>query len=172
MLSKRAKYGLRALLALAQDHGQGRVLVGSLAAQEAIPRKFLELILLDLKRHGILHSKKGRGGGYALTRPPGDVSLGQVIRILDGPLAPLPCVSQTAYAKCEECIDEATCGIRLVMKEVRDSTARILDGTSLADVWDRVSRIPRSLTRTSGPPKTRPVPLRSLAKVTRRSRSK
>jgi Rrf2 family protein len=112
--------------------------ISALSDHEGIPQKFLELILLDLKRHGILQSKKGRGGGYALARSPRDVSLGQIIRILDGPLAPLPCVSHTAYVKCEECVDETTCGIRTVMKEVRDSTARILDGTSLADVLARV----------------------------------
>lgn len=141
MLSKRAKYGLRAVLALAREHGQGPMLISALSEDERIPQKFLELILLDLKRQGILRSKKGRGGGYSLARSPGDVSLGQVIRILDGPLAPLPCVSQTAYVRCEECDDETTCGIRTVMKEVRDSTARILDGTTVADVLTRVERL-------------------------------
>lgn len=117
------------------------MLISALSEDERIPQKFLELILLDLKRQGILRSKKGRGGGYSLARSPGDVSLGQVIRILDGPLAPLPCVSQTAYVRCEECDDETTCGIRTVMKEVRDSTARILDGTTVADVLTRVERL-------------------------------
>lgn len=143
MLSKRAKYGLRALLALAREHGQGPVLISTLSDGERIPRKFLELILLDLKRHGIVQSKKGKGGGYYLARTPQDVALGQVIRTLDGPLAPLPCVSQTAYVRCEECADETTCGIRTVMKEVRDSMARILDGTSLADVLARVEDLRR-----------------------------
>jgi Rrf2 family protein len=138
MLSKKAKYGLRALLALSREYGEGPVLVADLALRERIPRKFLELILLELKNHGILTSRRGRGGGYALGKPPDMVSLGQVIRILDGPLAPLPCVSQTAYQRCVECPDELTCGIRLVMKDVRDATARILDGTSLSQVLTRV----------------------------------
>jgi Rrf2 family protein len=112
--------------------------VADLAARERIPQKFLELILLDLKNHGLLHSRRGRGGGYLLGKPPDAVALGQIIRILDGPLAPLPCVSQTAYRRCEECPDELTCGIRLVMKDVRDATARILDGTTLAQVLARV----------------------------------
>lgn len=138
MLSKKTKYGLRALLALAQKWNQGPVLIADLANQEKIPKKFLELILLELKNKGILHSKKGKGGGYFLGKKPEEVSLGAVIRALEGPLAPLPCVSQTAHRRCEECTDERTCGIRSVMKAVRDSTAAILDGTSLADVLYRV----------------------------------
>jgi Rrf2 family protein len=137
MLSMKAKYGLRAMVALAREHGQGPVLIADLATSETIPRKFLELILLDLKRTGILESKKGRGGGYNLSRPPSLISLGEIIRALDGPIALLPCVSQTAYKRCEECVDELTCGIRLVMKEVRDSTAAIFDGTTLEDLLNR-----------------------------------
>jgi Rrf2 family protein len=141
MLSMKAKYGLRAMVALARDHGKGPILIADLAASETIPRKFLELILLDLKRKGILESKKGRGGGYNLRRPPSLVSVGDIIRALDGPIALLPCVSQTAYKRCEECVDELTCGIRLVMKEVRDSTAAIFDGTTLEDLLNRSRQI-------------------------------
>ena len=141
MLSKKAKYGLRALLFLAKEHGQGPVLISEISQREGIPKKFLELILLDLKNQGVLQSKKGKGGGYFLAKAPQVVTLGHVIRALDGPLAPLPCVSQTAYVKCEECKDEMTCGIRIVMKEVRDATAKILDGTTLAEVLERVERI-------------------------------
>jgi Rrf2 family protein len=137
MLSMKAKYGLRAMVGLAKHHGKGPVLIAELAASETIPRKFLELILLDLKRTGILESKKGRGGGYNLSRPPSLISLGEIIRALDGPIALLPCVSQTAYKRCEECVDELTCGIRLVMKDVRDSTAAIFDGTTLEDLLNR-----------------------------------
>lgn len=147
MLSKKAKYGLRALLLLAREHGKGPVLIADLARSESIPKKFLELILLDLKNHGVLQSKKGKGGGYSLGKVPEAISLGHVIRVLDGPLAPIPCVSQTAYLKCEECKDETTCGIRIVMKEVRDATARILDGTSLADVLNRVARLSKGQKR-------------------------
>jgi len=141
MLSMKAKYGLRAMVALAREHGSGPVLIADLATSEAIPRKFLELILLDLKRKGILESKKGRGGGYNLSRSPSSISLGEIIRALDGPIALLPCVSQTAYKRCEECVDELTCGIRLVMKEVRDSTAAIFDGTTLEDLLNRSREI-------------------------------
>ena len=140
MLSQKAKYALRALLLLAKEYDRGPIQISDIAQTEGIPKKFLELILLDLKKHGILHSKKGVGGGYFLGKPPEAISLGQVIRILDGPLAPLPCVSQTAYLKCEECEDETTCGIRMVMKDVRDATAGILDGTSLADVLKRIEK--------------------------------
>lgn len=134
MLSKKAKYALQALVRLTQAAPHAPILISELAHQENIPKKFLEAILLDLKRHGILQSKKGKGGGYFLGKPPEAIAMGQVIRILDGPLAPLPCVSQTAYMKCLECRDEKTCHIRIVMQEVRDATAQILDGTSLADM--------------------------------------
>ena len=137
MLSMKAKYGLLASVALAREHGKGPVLIADLAAAETIPRKFLELILLDLKRKGILESKKGRGGGYNLSRHPSLISVGEIIRSLEGPIALLPCVSQTAYKRCEECVDELTCGIRLVMKDVRDSTAAIFDGTTLEDLLNR-----------------------------------
>ena len=137
MLSMKAKYGLRALTFLAKEYGNGPVLIVDLARHERIPHKFLEIILLDLKRKGILQSKKGKGGGYLLNRPPSATSVGEVVRALDGPLALLPCVSQTAYRRCDECPDEETCGIRSVMKEVRDSTARILDGTTLADILEK-----------------------------------
>jgi len=123
---------------LAKEYGQGPVLISDIANREALPRKFLELILLELRNHGILGSKKGKGGGYFLARRPELVHLGEVLRVLEGPLAPLPCVSKTAYVRCAECRDERTCGIRMVMKDVRDATARILDQTSLADILKRV----------------------------------
>lgn len=137
MLSMKAKYGLRALTLLAKEYGKGPVLIGDLARKEKIPQKFLELILLELKKKGILQSKKGKGGGYFLNRAPAATSVGEVIRVLDGPLALLPCVSQTAYRRCDECPDEETCGIRSIMKEVRDWTASILDGTTLAEIVER-----------------------------------
>lgn len=133
MLTKRSKYGLKAVLYLAaQQPGRGPVLVSELAESQRIPKKFLEAILLDLKRFGLLQSKKGKGGGYFLSRPPDQITVGQVVRALGGPLALIPCVSQTAYARCEECVDEATCGVRKAMKEVRDATSQILDNTTLA----------------------------------------
>lgn len=137
MISKKTKYALKALLYLARKYDQGPVLISDLARDERIPKKFLELILLSLKNNGILQSKKGKGGGYYLGKPPREISVGNVIRNLDGPLAPVPCVSVTAYAKCPECLDERNCGIRLVMKEVRDAISNILDKTSLADMLER-----------------------------------
>ena len=138
MISKKTKYALKALITLAERYSSQRpVLISEIAEHDHLPKKFLELILLELKNKGILQSKKGKGGGYFLSQSPEKISLGGVIRILEGPLAPLPCVSQTAYRKCDECIDENSCGLRMVMREVRDATAQILDGTSLHDVLVR-----------------------------------
>ena len=138
MLSKKTKYGLKALLYLARQYDKGPILIADLARDERIPKKFLEAILLALKNNGILHSKKGKGGGYYLGRHPKNITFGQAIRVMEGPLAPVPCVSETSYATCGECDNEATCGIRLVMKDVRDAIAGILDRTSLADALERV----------------------------------
>jgi len=138
-LSKKAKYGLIALLTLAREHGGGPKLIVDLAEQDRIPRKFLELILLQLKNAGILGSRKGKGGGYFLAKEPSQITMGSAIRVLDGPLAPVPCVSESAYQKCAECDDERSCGIRLVMKDVRDSVADILDNTTLKEVLARSS---------------------------------
>jgi Rrf2 family protein len=134
MLSHKAKYGLKALLSLAGDVEARPVMVADLAQRERLPKKFLEQILLELKHRGLLQSRRGKGGGYLLTRPPAKVSVGEVLRALDGPLAPTPCTSESAYVKCDECDDETICGIHMLMKEVRDATAHILDSTSLADV--------------------------------------
>ncbi len=137
MISKKTKYGLNALIYLAKKYNQGPVLISDLATQERIPKKFLETILLDLKKSGLLESKKGKGGGYSLSKAPSDIMIGPIVRILDGPLAPVACVSKTAYHQCDECRDESCCGIRLVMKDVRDAIANILDTTSLEDVLER-----------------------------------
>jgi Rrf2 family protein len=137
MLSQKSKYALKALLVLSQEYGKGAVLISEIAVREKIPHRFLELILLELKNHGVLLSRKGKGGGYYLSKPPDNISVGQVLRMLEGPLAPLPCASKTAYRRCEECVDEKTCGIRILMKEVRDATAAILDSTTLEDVLKR-----------------------------------
>lgn len=134
MITRKTKYALSALVHLARKETSGPVLISDLAEEERIPKKFLELILLELKNHGILRSKRGKGGGYTLGRPSERIRLGHIIRLLEGPLAPIPCVSETAYQPCDDCTNEASCGIRLVMKEVRDATARILDNTTLADV--------------------------------------
>ena len=119
---------------LAKEYGNGPLLIGEIAKRERIPPKFLELILLELKKKGFLQSKKGKGGGYYLNKLPATISVGALIRALDGPVALLPCVSQMAYERCAECPDEEACGIRMVFKEVRDSTNSILERTTLAQM--------------------------------------
>lgn len=140
-LSKRGEYGLRAMIDLAAwDHGSAVSQIKDIAEREQIPLKFLEQILLTLKNAGLLHSKMGVGGGYYLAKPADQISLGQIVRILDGPLAPIRCVSQMAYEPCG-CPDEETCGLRLVMSDVRNAIADILDRTTLSDVAQRVDGI-------------------------------
>jgi len=140
MLSAKTKYALKALISLAKEPGREPVLISALASQEGIPKKFLEQILIDLKALGFVGSKKGKHGGYYLRWNPEQIFVGQVMRGIEGPIALLPCVSVTRYERCEECIDEKACGLRLVFKDVRDATAKILDRTSLADVLARVER--------------------------------
>src|SRR2546428_10865181 len=120
MLTRKTKYGLKAMVVLAREHGKGPVLIAELSRQDRIPKKFLESILLDLKRRGLVQSRKGPGGGYQLGRPPDRISVGEVIRVLDGPLALVSCVSQTAYMRCEECVTERDCAVRRVFQSVRD----------------------------------------------------
>jgi Rrf2 family protein len=134
MLSAKAKYGLKAMLYLAQREGDGGIQGADIAESQNIPKKFLDTILLELKNNGLLYSKKGKGGGYTLARPVAKIMVGQIVRILDGPLAPIPCVSDTAYRPCTDCHDEESCQIRRVMRKVRDATAEILDNTSLRDM--------------------------------------
>jgi Rrf2 family protein len=146
VLTRRSKYGLKALLLLAREYDRGPTLASEISAREGIPEKFLQGILPDLRRRGIVSARRGQGGGYRLARDPSGVNVGEVIRTLEGPLALTPCVSQTAYHRCEECADERTCGIRLVMKRVRDETARILEGATLASVNGEVDRVARRRT--------------------------
>jgi Rrf2 family protein len=140
MLSKKAKYAIKALLALADHDREEPVRIADLARDEQIPAKFLELILLDLRNQGILQSRKGKGGGYLLARDPAQIYIGQIVRMFDGPLAPVPCASQTGYVRCADCRNEDVCGVRLAMREVRDATAKILDGTSIASLRRQVER--------------------------------
>lgn len=135
-LSRRGEYGLRAMIHLASADGDGAIPIKTISETELIPYKFLEQIMLTLKNAGLLTSKMGAGGGYMLNKPPDEITLGQIIRILDGPLAPISCVSQMAYEPCG-CPDEATCGLRLVMLDVRNMLANILDNTTLSDVLAR-----------------------------------
>jgi Rrf2 family protein len=137
-ISKRTQYGLKAMLALGRRYGEGPVLIATLAKEEAIPLKFLEVILLDLKGSGLLDSKKGKHGGYQLNRPPSTITLGSIIRMMEGPLAALPCASETAFKPCEECEDIESCGTRIIMRQVRDATAAILDQTTLASLLRQV----------------------------------
>ena len=139
-LSKRGEYGLRAMILLAHAYKEApdaMVQIKDISAQEKIPGKYLEQILLALKNAGLLQSRMGIGGGYYLARQPEDINLGQIIRILDGPLAPIRCVSQMAYEPCG-CPDERTCGLRMVMGDVRNAIADILENTTLANVTERV----------------------------------
>jgi len=138
MLSKKAKYGLKAAVHLARYGDQGAVLIADIAARERIPKKFLDTILLEMKKKGLLSSKKGKGGGYSLAVPPSQILVGDLVRMLDGPLAPVPCVSRTAYQRCHDCDDESTCAVRAIMQDVRDVIARILDNTTLADMSSRI----------------------------------
>jgi Rrf2 family protein len=131
MLSMRAKYALKALVYLAKMKSQGPVLIGDIAESQKLPRKFLEQILLELKNLRVLKSRQGKGGGYLLAKEPGQIEMGHIVRVFNGPLALVPCVSVTAFEKCEECLDFEHCGIRRVMQKVRDITAEILDGTTL-----------------------------------------
>jgi Rrf2 family protein len=143
-LSKRGEYGIRAMINLAmfcrsERDGSGVVQIKDIAESEHIPAKYLEQILLTLKNAGLVQSKMGIGGGYHLAKPPAEIPVGQIVRVLDGPLAPIRCVSQMAYEACD-CPDEHTCGLRLVMLDVRNAIAEILDHTTLADVLKRVQK--------------------------------
>lgn len=147
-LSKRGEYGLRAMIALAEPVEKSTspqlMQIKDISQREQISPKFLEQILLTLKNTGLLHSKMGVGGGYYLAKPASEITLGQIFRTLDGPVAPIKCVSQMAYEPCG-CPDEEACGLRLVMGDVRNSIADILDHTSLADVTKRQSTVRKKL---------------------------
>lgn len=137
MISKKTKYALKALYHLAGQPTSQPVLISDLAKAGNIPKKFLEFILLSLRKGGILQSRIGKGGGYYLASPPAKITLGSVVRILEGDLAPVQCLSETNYATCDECDDEATCGIRLVMVDVNKALAQVLDSLTLADMLER-----------------------------------
>lgn len=138
-LSKRGEYGLRAMIDLAGSSPDDVIPIKDIARRQQMPAKYLEQILLTLKNAGLLNSKMGVGGGYYLAAPPETISLGHIVRVLDGPLAPIRCVSQMAYEPCG-CPDEETCGLRLTMLDVRNAIADILDNTTLADVTERVEQ--------------------------------
>lgn len=133
MISKKTQYGLKALSYMARRESQGPILIAEISGDQKIPIKFLEAILLDLKKAGLLESKKGKGGGYYFSLPPNQIKVASVIRLLDGPIAMLPCASLNFYKKCEDC-DELSCGLNHLMKEVRDASLAILENRTVADL--------------------------------------
>jgi Rrf2 family protein len=137
MLSKKCKYAIHALVHLAKKYQQGPVHIQEIADKEKIPKKFLEAILLELRKAKILQSKKGKGGGYYLQKRPEDVNLIEIIRLMDGAIAMLPCVSLNYYEPCEECSDEKECSIRTAFIGVRDETLRILADSTLKEMINR-----------------------------------
>jgi Rrf2 family protein len=134
MLTSKGKYGLKAMVHLAGLQPGRPALVADIAATNTIPKKFLDAILGELRTAGLVHSKKGRGGGYVLAKPAGEIMVGDIVRALDGPLAPIACASKSYYRRCEDCQNETRCSVRLMMLEVRQAIARVLDHHSLADM--------------------------------------
>ena len=133
MLSMKTQYAFKALMYLSQKGTTSPVLIAEIAEKKNIPLKFLENILLELKKSGVLNSKKGKGGGYFFNENPSKIKLARIMRLIDGPIALLPCVSINFYQKCKNC-DEKTCGLSEVMKEVRDATLNILENKTVADI--------------------------------------
>jgi Rrf2 family protein len=145
MLTKKSKYAIKALVALARHYNtEGPLRIAEIAESEKIPGKFLEAILLELRKHGILGSKKGVNGGYYMIKNPKEVMLSNVMRITDGPIALIPCVSINFYEKCEECTSEVTCGLREVALKVRDASLDILSNTSIGDIMEREEKLTKA----------------------------
>jgi Rrf2 family protein len=140
MLSKKAQYAFKALMYMAQKKDNQPVLIAEISKKRRIPLKFLENILLELKKHGILESKKGKGGGYFFKMPPSEISMARIMRLIDGPIALLPCVSLYFYERCKNC-DEHHCGLHDTMILVRDATLRILEKKTVADLAKMPGRI-------------------------------
>lgn len=134
MLSRKTKYGLKALTYIARHKDKETVLIQDIAEAENISRKFLESILLLMRKAGFLGSKKGKGGGYYLIQEPQEIKMAAVIRVLEGPIALLPCVSLNFYEKCDDCPDESTCSLHILMIAVRDSTLNVIENKTLADL--------------------------------------
>jgi len=134
MLTKKGKYGLKAMMHLAGRAPGEPSLVNEIAETNNIPKKFLDTILGELRNAGFVNSKKGKGGGYTLARSAQTIRVGHIIRVLDGPLAPIQCASKTSYRRCDDCRDENHCGVRLVMLEAREALATVLDNRTLAEM--------------------------------------
>jgi Rrf2 family protein len=156
MLTMKTQYALKALVELAQVTGDEPLLIATLSERANVPLKFLQLILRDLKKHGLLRSRKGPGGGYALAKPAETVSLSSVLRMLEGPLEPLPCVNPTRHQRCPGCTDERTCGLRRVLGNAHHAALRVLETRTLADL------APAELTQAeltqAEPPQAQPSP--------------
>jgi len=141
MLSKKTKYAINALVYLAKNNDGSPIPIGQISADQNIPHKFLESILLALKNATILNSKKGKSGGYLLNKSPEEIDMAEITRLFDGAVALLPCVTYRFYERCEECVDEETCGIREVFLEIRNETVNRLKGATLSDIIARESRL-------------------------------
>jgi Rrf2 family protein len=133
MLAKKTQYALKALTYMAEQNNAGPFLIADIAKKKKIPVKFLESILLELKKAGILNSKKGKGGGYFFNQDPSTITMATIMRLIEGPIALLPCVSLNFYKKCADC-NEKKCGLNKIMKEVRDSTLHILENRTVQDL--------------------------------------
>ncbi|MBB3931282.1 Rrf2 family protein [Kaistia hirudinis] len=136
MISQKAKYAFKALIHLAAQPRGATVQIDGIAREAGVPRKFLEHILLELKHRGLIASRRGRLGGYVLIKPPEEITIGQVLRAIDGPIAPLSCISRTAYQPCADCPDEANCGVRRMFAGTYAAQLLLFDATTLADALD------------------------------------
>lgn len=146
MISKKTKYAINALVYLAKENkGSEPIQISKIAESEHIPRKFLEAILLVLKNAGLLSSRKGKTGGYFLHKSPDEINIADVMRLFDGPIALLPCVTHTYYERCEECKDEATCGIRSVFADVRNETVNMLKNATLTEIMHRAETMKKGI---------------------------
>ena len=145
MLSRKTKYAINALVYLARENKSEPVQISKIAESENIPRKFLEAILLELRHAGMLNSRKGKTGGYYLQQSPEEINIADVMRLFDGPIALLPCVAYKYYERCEECVDEETCGIRAVFSDVRSETVKALKKATLAEIMKRSEKLKREI---------------------------
>ena len=146
MLSRKTKYAINALVYLAREGKDGEpIQISRIAESENIPRKFLEAILLELRHAGMLNSRKGKIGGYYLQQSPEEINIADVMRLFDGPIALLPCVAYKYYERCEECVDEETCGIRSVFSDVRSETVKTLKKATLAEIMKRSEKLKKEI---------------------------
>jgi Rrf2 family protein len=140
VLTKKGKYGLKAMVHLAQSEPGRPVPVMEISEKQCIPKKFLDAILCELRNSGFVHSKMGKGGGYSLARPASDITVGELVRAIDGPLAPVHCASKTRYRRCDDCFDENTCAVRRIMQRAQQALSDVLDNCSLQEMHDRVKQ--------------------------------